>query len=239
MAEKQERVGLVTLKNVRLSYPHLFKPGKGMKNEKTGEMQPGKYGAVLIIDPTTKVGKANLVKLKKAKEDVMEEKWGPKKKLAASRLCTKKYAEPVDEDGDVDEEQIKEEYVGMYLVSARNPDQPQILDNTKENGKWRRIAASEGKPYGGCYANVVVRLWAQDNDYGERVNASMEICQFYKHGEAFSDSGPLDADDMLDDDIVEGGDIDELDDYGDEDESPKKSKRKPSDDEEEEDSDLV
>jgi len=212
---KEKKPGTVTLQNVRLSYANLFKPGKDTKDDK-GNVQPGKYGAVLIIDPTTTTGKANLKKLKAAKEAVMAEQWGSKPpKLSAERLCTKKYKVPEDEDGEPNMESAKEEYMDMYIVSARNKDRPQIVDNRKgADGKWIRLEESDGRPYSGCYANVIIRLWAQDNNYGQRVNAAFELAQFYKHGEAFSDSTPVDAEEMLDDELVEGGDIDELDDYG-------------------------
>lgn len=211
----EAKVGTVTLQNVRLSYAHIFKPGKDMKDDK-GNVIPGKFGAVLMIDPDTDIGKKNLAKLKKAKEDVMSEQWGSKPpKLPADRLCTKKYKVPEDEDGEPNMDAAKEEYMGMYLVSARNKDRPQIVDNRKgADKKWIRLEEADGRPYSGCYANVIVRLWAQDNTYGQRVNAALELVQFYKHGEAFSEAAPIDAEEMLDDELVEGGDIDELDDYG-------------------------
>lgn len=212
----EDRVGLVTLKNVRLSYPHLWKPQKDMKGD-DGKIQKGKFGASLIIDPDTVDGKRNLRLLKEAKEAVMEAQWGSKKpSLPASKLPTRKYEPPADEEGNVDEAAVDPAYVGKYYVSARNPDRPQIVDNIKdpENPKkWRRIPEGDNRVYGGCYVNAIVRLWAQDNEYGKRVNAALELVQFYKHGESFG-SGPIDPESYLDDELVEGGDIDDLEDYG-------------------------
>lgn len=209
-----DRVGFVTLKNVRLSYPHLWKPQDGMLGD-DGKLQPGKFGAQLIIDPETPHGKLSLKKLKAAKEAVILEQWGAKPPpLGAAKLCTKKYAPPVDEEGDIDEENVDPAYVDKYFVSARNKDQPSIVDiNKDDEGKWRRLKESDGKPYGGCYVNAVVRLWAQDNGYGKRVNAALEVVQYYRKGEAFG-AGPVNPDDLLDDSLSEGGDLDQLEDFG-------------------------
>jgi len=205
MADKKEApLGRVVLRDVRLSYGHIFKPGKGMKDD-DGNVQPGKFGANLLMDPDTDVGKANLKRLKKAKEDVMKAKWGDKQpKLKAEKLCTR--------DGNEEE---GEEYQDMYFVSARNPDQPSIIDNRKgKNGKWIPLKSSDGRPYSGCYVNAIVTLWAQDNDYGKRVNAVLESVQFLKHGEAFG-AAPVDPNDEFDDDDVEGADVEEIDDPND------------------------
>jgi len=48
-----------------------------------------------------------------------------------------------------------------------------------------------GKPYAGCYVNMSIRLWAQDNQFGKRVNAQLRAVQFVKDGEAFGDK-PVD-----------------------------------------------
>lgn len=40
--------------------------------------------------------------------------------------------------------------------------------------------------YGGCYAHVLISLWAQDNQYGRRINATIEGAVFAEHGEAFA-----------------------------------------------------
>ena len=61
-----------------------------------------------------------------------------------------------------------------------------------------------------------MRVWAQDHaDYGKRLNASVELIQFFKDGEAFG-AGPVNPEDYFgDDDVSEEGDFTEDDDdYG-------------------------
>ena len=51
----------------------------------------------------------------------------------------------------------------------------------------------------------VIRLWWQDNQFGKRINASLEVVRFRKDGEAFG-AAPVSAD-VLDDIDDEDDDI--------------------------------
>jgi hypothetical protein len=44
----------------------------------------------------------------------------------------------------------------------------------------------DGTLYSGCYVVVHVNIWAQDNQFGKRINCGLLGVQFYKDGEAFS-----------------------------------------------------
>jgi hypothetical protein len=56
--------------------------------------------------------------------------------------------------------------------------------------------ASSGKPYSGCYVNAVIELWAQDNKFGKRINASLMGVQFLRDGQRLSGGGVASADDF-------------------------------------------
>ena len=67
------------------------------------------------------------------------------------------------------------------------------------------LVAENGKPYSGCFVNASLELWAQDNNYGKRVNATLMGVQFYKDGDSFSGGGVASEDDFDDlsiDDLV-------------------------------------
>ena len=190
-------LGQVFLKNVRLSFADIFKPGKPQKNDK-GEMVPGKFkanGLMLKTDPDTKT---NLAKIKKASEQIKEDKWGkPEKwpKLKAEKVCLR--------DGDQED---WDGYDGCWYISANNQNQPVLVD------KDRTVLtlANDGpkKLYSGAYVNMIVRLWAQDSaEYGKRINASLEAIQFVKHGEPFSGAKPVDPNEVFED-------IDDVDEIG-------------------------
>ncbi len=54
--------------------------------------------------------------------------------------------------------------------------------------------AADGKPYSGCYVNGIVDIWAQDNGFGRRLNATLKGVQFVKDGDAFSGGTAVSAD---------------------------------------------
>jgi Protein of unknown function (DUF2815) len=172
----------LVLKNVRLAFAEIF-AAKAVN----GEGEPA-YSASFLIDPKDK----QIAAIEKMIEEVGKEKWAAKwpavkKELTAKdKLCL--------HDGDT-----KTQYAGfegMMFVSARNKKRTDVRDRDKTP-----LTAEDGKPYSGCYVNAVVDVWAQDNAYGKRVNASLLGVQFVKDGEAFSGGATA-----TDDDYEELGD---------------------------------
>ena len=169
----------VRLKMVRLSYPHLFK-AKGFGRDQTGEK---KFSATAIIDPDTKAGKANMDLLDDAIAAAKEAKWGNKPpKLKGDKICFR--------DGDDDADETK----GMMICVASNSKRPITLD---ENGD--DVTEADDVLYGGCYVDMIVRIWAQDNEFGQRINASLEGVKYRDEGEAFSGHSKTTAGDFDDD----------------------------------------
>lgn len=72
-------------------------------------------------------------------------------------------------------------------ISSSSPRRPVVVDE-----KVRPVTEQDNKVYAGCYVNVTLRLWAQDNDYGKRINAELLAVQFCADGEAFG-VAPVDA----------------------------------------------
>lgn len=174
-------LGEVLLIGVRLSFADLDQPGKPQKNDK-GEMVPGKFKANGLMEKGTKLTAQNLAKIKKAADDVKKKKWGDKiPKLKPEKVCLR--------DGDLED---WEGYANHFYISANNANQPQLITKFKDSkGKW--IPAKKGELYSGCYVNMLVRLWAQDSEeYGKRVNASIEVVQFDRKGEPFGGGAPVD-----------------------------------------------
>lgn len=175
----------VVLTNVRLSFPHLFTPQAG-----TDGGEP-KYNATFIVEP----GSANAKALATAVNAVAKEKWADKATatLATLRKTDKvcyREDEKVNQSGDV-----YAGFEGMHWVSASDKTRPTVIDRDKSP-----LTAADGRPYGGCYVNVILDVWPQDNGYGKRVNASLKGVQFVKNGDAFSGGAPASADEF---DVVE------------------------------------
>lgn len=176
----------LSIKNVRLAFPVLF-------NAKSvnGEGDPA-FSASFLLDSKH----PQIAEIKKAIDEVGRAKWGQKWE------AVKKQMEAADKtalhDGDT-----KAEYAGFegnFYISARNKVRPLVIDRDKSP-----LVESDGKPYAGCYVNASIELWAQDNNYGKRINASLRGVQFLKDGDAFAGGGTASEDDF--DDIEEADDL--------------------------------
>ena len=55
-----------------------------------------------------------------------------------------------------------------------------ILDKDKTE-----LSQTAGRPYGGCYVNATIEVWAQNNDFGKTTRAQLLAVQFAKDGDAF------------------------------------------------------
>ena len=73
---------------------------------------------------------------------------------------------------------------GVFFFNASNTKRPTLVDRDRAP-----LIEDDGKPYAGCYVNAIVKPWAQDNQYGKRINFSLEGIQFVRDGEAFGGGG--------------------------------------------------
>lgn len=179
----------IKLDNVRLAFPAIFEA-----KTVNGEGEPAFSASFLIPKDHPAVEQ-----LKAAMEAIGKEKW------AAKWPAVKKELEGKDRtalhDGD-----MKAAYAGFegnLYVSARNKTRPLVIDKDRAP-----LSAADGKPYAGCYVNASVELWAQDNNYGKRINATLRGVQFVRDGDAFAGGTPADVDEF--DDIAEGSEAADL-----------------------------
>lgn len=211
MAKDNQSLGEVHLQNVRLSFADIYKPAKDRKDPKTGEIIKGKYNCNFLLNKDDTDGKANFKKVQKAAAEVKEAKWGKNPpKLKPEKVCLR--------DGDLED---YDGYEGTYYVSASNNNKPVVVRRDRSEA----VPGERGSPYSGCYVNAIVRLWAQDNEYGKRINASLEAVQYLKKGDAFG-AKPIDPNEKF----ADLGDDEEEDDVAD---------LRGDDDEDDEDDDLI
>jgi hypothetical protein len=179
----------VKLTNVRLAFPALYEA-----KTVNGEGKPA-FSAVFLLDPTH----PDIKLVNAAIDAVAKEKWGAK---ADAILKTARAADKVClHNGDT-----KAEYAGFegnFYISARNATRPLVIDTDKSP-----LTEQDGRPYAGCYVNASIDIWAQDNNYGKRVNASLGGVQFFKDGDAFAGGGAASEDEF--DDISAGADAEEF-----------------------------
>lgn len=154
---------IVKIQGARLSYPTLF-------TAKSFEGSKPAFSAVLLLDKKT-----NAMDIKRVQAAIaFLVKEGLKgKHPGADRVCLREGSTKADTDGYGDD---------VMFVPARNEKRPGVVDRD-----LTPLSEEDGKPYAGCYVNAVVRLWAQDNKYGKRINASLRNVQFVKDGTPFGE----------------------------------------------------
>lgn len=177
------------LKTVRLSFPDLFQASSVNGSEP-------RFAANFLIEP----GSENAQAVQEAVMQAAKDKWGAKaeaelKKLSASdRTCL--------HDGDLKD---YDGYAGNLYVSASNTVKPLVLDRDAKT----HLDSSDGRPYAGCYVNAIIDVWAQDNNFGKRINASLRGVQFVKDGDAFSGGGAATEDEFADLAVTDDDDAEE------------------------------
>ncbi|MDY7579379.1 DUF2815 family protein [Herbaspirillum sp. RTI4] len=180
----------ITITNVRLAFPNIFEP-------KVNEQGKAQFGAAFIFAADHAVKK----QLDKAIDEVGQAKWGAtkwpamkKQMMAGDNLLIHNGDAKASLDG----------YEGNLYVNAYNTVRPTVVDRDTSP-----LVAADGKPYSGCYVNAVLDIWAQDNQYGKKVNAQLQGVQFSKDGDAFAGGGKAaEASDF--EAISEGADAEEL-----------------------------
>ena len=171
------------LNNVRLAFPQLFEA-----KTVNGEGKPAFSANFLIAADDPQIAAINA-----AIEEVARAKWGAKAEAILKQMRAQD--KTALHNGDL--KSNYEGFDGNYYISARSTTRPLVIDRDKTP-----LAEADGKPYAGCYVNASVELWAQDNNYGKRINASLRGVQFLRDGDAFAGGGAASEDEF--DDMTEG-----------------------------------
>lgn len=182
----------VKIQDTRISFPHLFEP------KAVGEKGNPRFSAAFVIDPAAKPlveidGNWVAATWPSIIKRVAVDKWKDKadailKELKAKgRLCYK------DSPLTNSEGEVYDGFEGMHCLNASNEARPIVLDRDRTP-----LTQADGRPYGGCYVYASVDVWAQDNQYGKRINATLKGVQFYRDGDAFGGGAPASPDDFDD-----------------------------------------
>lgn len=159
----------VMLKNVRLSFPSLFK-----KAEFNGVV--GKYEATFLLPKSdTKTYDAIMEMIEECKKE-------NKLKVSQDKIFIKD-GDDIEYDG----------YAGHWAIKASNNKRPLIIDRDKTP-----LTEEDEKLYAGCYVNAKIEAWGQNNQFGKRVNANLLGVQFFRDGEPFGDGVSASVDDFDD-----------------------------------------
>lgn len=177
----------VLLKRVRLAFPVLGKPEQFQGEGKA------QFSATLLFDKTG----ANYDACQAAMRAAAVKEWGEAKADAAVKGLVQNLKTAL-RDGD-----LKKDYQGFegnWSLSCRSKATapPKLLAGNKTE-----LPRDTGAFYPGCYVNVSVDFWAQDNQYGKRINATILVVQFAGDGDNFSGGAEATTDEF---EVVEGAD---------------------------------
>jgi Protein of unknown function (DUF2815) len=180
----------IKLNNLRLAFPSLWEA-----KTVNGEGKPAFSGTFLLdpADPQVKTVEAAIAL-------VAKDKWGAKADTMLKQI--KAGDKTCLHNGDL--KATYEGFPGNLFIAARNPVRPTVLDKDKTP-----LVEADGKPYAGCYVHAVLELWAQDNAYGKRINATIMGVQFFADGDSFTGGGKAASDDDFDD-VSAGATADDL-----------------------------
>jgi len=179
----------VILKNVRVAFPDLF---QARQFEGSG---PFTYGATFLMEPDSDA--ADLVR--KTIKEVAQAEWKDKATDVLKSLGTNNQkicfypGDQKEYDG----------FAGMLALSSKRQQEaghPKAVDQ-----KLNELSSADGKPYGGCYVNAKVDLWAQNNKWGKAVRATLVAVQFVKDGDAFTATGPATTEGFGEEEACEDG----------------------------------
>lgn len=182
----------VILKDVVLSFPTLFTP-KGFAGDPNSKPS---YSASFLFDVDSASHKA----MQAAMEQVAAEKWTKAGEGAKTLSRLQKEGKTCLRDGN---DKSFDGYEGRMYVAARSPVQPLLVHRDpfvrdedgliiSQNGSPvpNRVTEDSGLLYGGAIVNATVDVYAQDSQYGKRINAVLRGIQWVKHGDAFGKVAP-------------------------------------------------
>lgn len=205
---------IVILKNVRISYPDIWKPGKPMNEGDTP-----KYGGQFIFSETSEAAKLSRETLMAAARETFGENWQAiVGAMDKTKKCVRRGNDNLDKQGS-----IRDGYKDQLYLVARNKAKPLIIDarRTKDKGfngvadgieyndGFQVLTEANGRPYGGCYVNVKVDIKAMKafEKVPNQIYATLLTVQYAAKGEAFG-AAPGTAEGFDDEDNGEDAAVD-------------------------------
>ena len=154
----------------KLAFPSVYTPttfnGEGAAQFKAICILEANDPQVVVLDQTT--------------DQVGSEKWTNKWASVKKELLQRD--KTFVHDGDL--KSHLDGFAGRKFISASSKVKPTVV-----NFDRTPLDESSGRPYGGCICNFLIDVWAQDNQFGKRINAKLLGVQFVEDGPAFG-SGP-------------------------------------------------
>lgn len=180
---------IIFAQNVRLSFPHLVEAHKGKMAAPTAV---AKFSADFILPPDHPALKAFMERY----SELAQQKWGENANTVMQMIQGDRKVRcfgPGTEKVDKKTFKPYAGYEGNYFIGANRENTPQMIrpdGSPVEASNVMEYQALARKMYGGCYVNVALRPWLQDNSFGRGIRCDFVAIQFAKDGEPFGESAP-------------------------------------------------
>lgn len=177
---------IIFVQNTQLSFPHIVEAHKGKMAAPTAT---AKFSADFILTPDHPALKAFMERY----AELAQQKWAEHaqtvmgmiqsdRKLRCFGVGTEK----------IDKKTFKPcaGYDGNYFISASREQSPQMIrpdGSPVDPANVMEYQTLARKMYGGCYVNVALRPWIQDNSFGRAIRCDFVAIQFAKDGTPFGD----------------------------------------------------
>lgn len=192
---------ILFLNNVRLSHPHLFTPAQPMAGSQSGP----KYDGSFIYDK----GSENDKKAQAAFIAEAQKTFGPNYAAIVGAMEKGKKCIRVGDQKLTKEGTVSPGYAGKMFLVAKNKVKPVVIakrfyqgkpivldeqGNTYVDGQQVNVGFPVKVPYGGCYVNAKVEVYAMNKPGLQGVYATLLSVQFWDDGESFGGGGTPTAD---------------------------------------------
>lgn len=186
---------ILMFSNTRLSFPHFVEPHAAGNDPNAKK----KYAADFIIAPND----PTLAQFMQRYTEMAQAKWGEHYQQVMAMIQSDRKLRCYGNGSEkIDKKTFKPYlgYEGMVYLSASKDTPPQMvgLDGKPiDPANSMAYQAMARKLYGGCYVNVALKPWIQENKHGRGIRCDLVAIQFAKDGEAFGDSAEPDVSSMF------------------------------------------
>jgi len=179
---------IIFISNARLSFPSLVEPRSSV--DTPGAVK--KYSLDAILTPDNPAMGQFMAEV----QAIAVAKWGEHANNVLSMVNNDRKLRCYGQGSEkIDKKTFKPYtgYAGNVFISAGNKEMPQMIQSDGSAVDASNTMAYQSlarKLYGGCYVNVAVRPWTQDNTHGRGIRCDLVAVQFAGDGEAFGEGRP-------------------------------------------------
>ncbi len=167
----------IKIKQTRVGFPVFWTP-RGFKDEATGVESNPKFSGTFYLHKKKHVADIKAVKAEMAA--VHAASTIAKIKISPEKMALREVPDDkIDEEGLIKGTDMKAE--DYMILTASNSKAPPIVNKNPA----QKVEEKDDIIYGGCYVNVSVSFWVQNNKFGKRINGSLESVQFFGDGDRF------------------------------------------------------